>query len=149
MRKLLPMLLVLAPAVGCASWYLNGAKMADRDYSGGPSKGMKAPVCTLLADKSQIAGSDATYHFVSGGEDNGLFERSPDGTGALIQNRWSAEDGEHYFTWVQSTGWEYVFPKASQPQRIVYVGVTTKPGPNGTTQPASAPSAICPLILTE
>jgi hypothetical protein len=124
--------------------FLNGAKIADRDYAQGQGPGFKVTKCTNLADNSNLPTPNASYHLIDGGK-TGLFERSPDGTGALIQNRWSEDDGDHYFTWVQSSGWEYVIPKSGPPTRIVYTSLSTGPGAGGATKPTSPATARCEM----
>lgn len=133
--------LATVASMGCASMFLNGGKLADHDYAKGRTDGYKVVKCTLLSNNSAINSPNTTYFLVDGG----LFERSPDGSGTLIQNRWQEADGDHYFAWVQSSGWEYVIPKSGAPTRIVYTGLATGPGPQGTTKPTSSPSARCEM----
>lgn len=131
---------------GCASWYLNGAKLADRDYAAGQKGGFKIDACFSLADHASVPGPTATYHFVTDEGKGGLFERATDGSGSLIQNRWTEPDGDHYFTWVQRSGWEYVFPKNAAPARLVYSGVEVMTAPDGSKRPGTSPSFKCDLI---
>ena len=80
----------------------------------------------------------------------GIFERGADGTGAVIINSWSDDKADHYFGWVQSSGWEYVIPKdpAGQPARLVYVGLKTTQEGN-VTKPTSPLAATCPLVAAK
>jgi hypothetical protein len=141
MIKLATLTFAVVTMTGCASMFLNGAKIADKDYAKGATDGFKIAKCTNISNNESIQAPNATYHFVQGG----LFERSSDGTGAVINNKWSEDDGEHYFAWVQSSGWEYIVPKAGAPTRVVYTGLTTGPGPQGATKPTSSPTARCEM----
>ena len=60
---------------------------------------------------------------------------------------WSDEVGDHYFGWVQRSGWEYVFPRnpAQQPMRVVYVGLQVAQV-GASSRPATPVSALCPLF---
>ena len=81
---------------------------------------------------------------------NGLFERSADGSGSVLTNKWTDDKGDHYFGWVKKTGWEYVFPKdaTAQPMRLVYVQLTIdKQGE--VTKPSSPVGATCPLVASK
>jgi hypothetical protein len=146
MRKMLAMTVGLALLSGCASWFIHGAKLADSDLAAGQKGGFKVTGCTNLADNSPMPGPDTTYHFVNDEGRTALFERSADGTGAVIQNKWTAEDGEHYFAWVQSSGWEYVVPQGGTPTRIVYAGFDSTTGDDGVTRPTSRPTATCAMV---
>jgi hypothetical protein len=50
---------------GCASWFLNGAKMAERDYAKDQPGGFKIQKCVSLADNTPLNAPDATYHLVT------------------------------------------------------------------------------------
>src|SRR5215469_4405873 len=90
--------------------------------------------------------ADTVFELVQDGSGAGVFERSSNGSGAVITNHWSDDKADHYFGWVQSQGWEYVFPKdASQPSRVVYVGLTTA-HEGDVTRPSSPASATCALV---
>lgn len=71
-----------------------------------------------------------------------LFERPPAenyraDSGLLVENQWSAEDGDHYFTWVKKTGWEFIIPKEAGElgSRLVFKQLETEVHPDGTTRP--------------
>jgi hypothetical protein len=135
-------------AIGCASWFMNGGKLVESDYAPKVKASYRVPTCTNLADGSSIAGpADITFLLVEDAGGPGVFERSPDGTGAVITNRWSEADGEHYFGWVQANGWEYIVPSdpSRKPTRVVYTSIETKQ--EGTvTKPTSAPAAKCDML---
>jgi len=140
-------LLVLSSTLaGCASMFLNGAEMADHDYAAESRANYAVAACKTVGDNSPTQAPEATYHLVPKDGRMALFERSPDGSGALITNQWSAADGVHYFTWVQSNGWEYVIKDgAPTAQRIAYINVQNSQAPDGTTRPTSAPAVKCDL----
>ncbi len=131
---------------GCASMFLHGARMADE---GTPTNGSIAnytmPSCTGN-DGSAIAAPALTYHLLEGASGPELFERSADGSGAIIENRWQDADGLHFYAWVTSNGWEYVLPgPGAQGIRRVYINASAQQQTDGTTRPTSAVSATCVL----
>jgi hypothetical protein len=148
MERIAAIVLAGAFVTGCASWFMNGGKLVDEDYAPEVKAAYRIVGCRVLADGSAIPGPTGTvFMLVSDTDGAGLFERSDDGTGAVINNRWSDEKGDHYFGWVQSNGWEYVIPAdpSAKPVRIVYSGLATTQ--EGTiTKPASAPVATCELV---
>src|SRR5688572_28561119 len=94
-RSTLTPLALLLP--GCASMFLNGAEIADHDYAKESRANFNVAACKN-ADGSPAQAPETTYHLVPKDGKTALFERSPDGSGALITNQWNAEDGAHYFT---------------------------------------------------
>jgi hypothetical protein len=73
-----------------------------------------------------------------------LFESGT--SGILIQNHWTAADGDHYFTWV-TNGWEYIFPKepGALATLLWYKNVTVEKFPDGTTHPTGGAVSSCDL----
>jgi hypothetical protein len=139
--------LCLTLASGCASWFMNGGKLVDPGYAPAVKASYTAPACTM-ADGSSAAGpANIRFQLVQEGSGTGIFERSQDGSGAVITNQWADGDGDHYFGWVQSNGWEYVIPRdaSKQPVRRVYTGLQTRTE-GGATKPASPVSGTCPLV---
>jgi hypothetical protein len=135
-------------ASGCASWFMNGGKLVEDDYQPTVKAEYTVPGCKSLADGSAIAGpADTTYKLVQDGDGLGMFEQSADGTGAVINNHWKDDKGDHFFGWVQSSGWEYIVPSdADKPAtRVVYTGLETREDGN-VTKPTSAPVATCEMI---
>jgi hypothetical protein len=139
-------MVVVVGLSGCASMFMNGGKLVDAGE--GPTavkRSYSAPSCKMT-DGSSVAGpSGVTFQLVDGG----IFERSADGSGAVITNHWSDGAADHYFGWVQSSGWEYVIPQDpnAQANRLVYVGLSTK-AEGDVTKPATAVSATCPLVAS-
>jgi hypothetical protein len=138
----------LVVTAGCASWFMNGGKLVDKGYAPTVKAAYKAPTCKNLVDGSNIAGPDVVYQLVQDEQGTGIFERSPDGTGAVITNHWTDDKGDHYFGWVQNNGWEYVIPPepaGKTAMRIAYSSLQTKA--EGTiTKPTSPPMATCEMV---
>jgi hypothetical protein len=137
-------------ALGCASMFLSGGQIVDHDLSSRAEASYRTTTCVQLANNSQFAGPPGvTWHLIREGNVYKLFERESTGRGTLIENRWTAADGEHFFVRVQSNGWEYVIarPPTAVAQRLVYVGVsTTKSG--SIERPVGAPAVRCDLAST-
>lgn len=130
---------------GCASMFLHGAKLADHDYAPGQTGGYRVVGCAQIADATPVPPPTTTYHFITDAGGTELFERSPDGSGSLIDNKWQADDGEHYFVWVKSTGWEFVVHKDGPPTRLVYVNVSELAGTDHVTRPTTKPQVSCEM----
>ncbi len=142
MNRILPILalaMVLTP--GCASAFLHGARMVGRGAAPPAALGTWRIERCVDTNQSPVMGPDATYVLTQGASGLELFERSADGSGAMIENQWSEADGTHFYTWVMSNGWEFIIPGPGQPGvRRVYAGTgTTDARPNGTW------TAICDL----
>jgi hypothetical protein len=132
---------------GCASMFMNGGKLVDDPSSLAVKASFVAPNCTA-SDGSPISGpSDIMFQLVQDGPQLAIFERSRDGSGAVITNTWADAQSDHYFGWVQRQGWEYVIPRVPgvQPMRLVYVNLSTI-NVGTVTKPMSAVSATCPLV---
>jgi hypothetical protein len=85
--------------------------------------------------------SGVRYFLMQGHDGLELFEQSSDGSGSITTNQWKGDDGTHFYTWVQSSGWEFIIPAAGQPGvRRVYTSGTSDGRPNGTYV------AACPLV---
>lgn len=126
---------------GCASMFLNGGHFADGTEKSRVVAKYKVDKC-VGTDGSPIQGPDAEYWLLrepSGGHT--LAEMDARGEGTVITNSWASGEGDHYFTWVMSSGWEYVIPRdmTKPATRIVYVGLATAKSGN-VTKPTSAPS---------
>lgn len=135
---------------GCASMFMNGGKLVDPGYAAPVVAAYTVQTCAM-ADGSTLPGpAGIQFQLVQDASGVGIFERSADGSGAVITNHWGDANADHYFGWVQSSGWEYVIPRttAYQPVRIVYVGVSlAKEGE--VTRPASAPAGTCPMMRVQ
>ena len=135
-----------AVQTGCASMFLNGGRFADGSEKGRVIAKYKVESC-VGTDGSPMQAPDAEYWLLK--EPSGalaLAEMDARGEGTVITNTWASADGDHFFTWVMSSGWEFVIPRDLNQAgtRIVYVGVAnTKSGE--VTKPTSAPSAKCAM----
>jgi hypothetical protein len=145
-----PTILIAVTALlgGCASMFMNGGKLVENDYAPPVKASFVVPKCHMT-DGTPIDGpSNIVFQLVQEPTQLAIFERSADGTGAVITNTWSDGKGDHYFGWVQAQGWEYVIPRdpSVQPVRFVYANLQV--GEVGTvTKPLTPVSAICPMIL--
>jgi hypothetical protein len=51
-----------------------------------------------------------------------IFERSPDGSGALFETYWTDSEGDHFAGWVATShGYEFVVPKDRKKPAKKYV----------------------------
>jgi hypothetical protein len=102
-------------AFGCASMFMKGGSLAPAGYQ--PQK----VLITYRAEGAVPPGAEYLLVLTEKGE--ALFERSPDGSGALFETRWSDEKGTHFAGWVATShAYEFVVPKdRTQPaKRYVY-----------------------------
>jgi hypothetical protein len=137
-------------ATGCASWFMNGGKLVKDDYKPSVKTSYTVTSCKTIADGKPLNGpAGIVFKLVEDEAGRGLFEQSADGSGAVITNAWSDEKGDHYFGWVQSSGWEYVIPtdSAQTPVRVIYTGVKLRKE-GEVTKPISEPVAICEMSST-
>ena len=106
--------------------------------------------CIDLANNAPTEKPEATYHLVTRDGKTVLFERSSDGSGTVIDNHWTASDGEHYFVSIgmADVGQEYVLPNEGRGpgQRLVYVALQKTKAADSTLRPASAPGVRCDLV---
>lgn len=135
-------------ATGCGSMALHGATVADRDYARDQRGGFRVVGCTRVEDDVPVAVPPATYQIVADGPTRRLFEHAADGTGAVVDNTWDAEDGEHYFAWVSRTGWEFVVGKDKPPIRLVYANLnmsSLETSQDGSVRPTGKPDVTCAM----
>ena len=130
---------------GCASMFMHGGKLVDPGYNGAVKTSFRAPTCNV--NGSAVNGPDVVFEVVQDASGPALFERSPNGSGAVITNYWSDDKADHYFGWVLSNGWEYVISKdpAVPSTRLVYTGVQLSEV-GGVTKPTSSAAGSCPLV---
>jgi hypothetical protein len=133
-------LLIVGP--GCASMFLHGGRLAGKGTSTpGALAQWTVPACTTTDGGSVAPPADTRYLLLRGEGGDELFERSGDGSGAIITNRWSDAAGTHFYAWVKSSGWEYIVSQPGQPAvRRVYTSGTENNRPRG------APSAECAML---
>ena len=94
----------LALLFGCASMFMKGGDLAPRGYK--PQK----VLATYKAEGTVPQGVE--YQLVETGKGQAIFERSPDGSGALFLTRWQDDKGDHYAGWVaKSHGYEFVMAR--------------------------------------
>jgi hypothetical protein len=141
------MVLIAALAMsGCASWFLHGARMADANTSVAGATAVFDVAACVNSTSGQPEGSPgARYYLLNGQGGPELFERSNDGTGAVITNRWQDERGMHFFTWVGGTGWEYLLGADGSAIRLVYQGFNGQTFPDGTYRPVTQHMATCQM----
>lgn len=142
--------LALLPAAGCASALVHGGKIVERDVSQGSAASYRVDKCVDLTNNSPAEKPGTTYHVVQRDGKTVLFERGADGTGTLMENHWSASDGEHYFVWVGmiNVGYEIILPgrEGGSAQRRSYIAVETSKSSDGTIRPTSQPGIRCDLV---
>ena len=146
-RLPLAAILVSFLGAGCASSNPKGMKATDHLYwtmHDGPA--YAAPKCTNAATGAATDGTSSMYFVVDDGGRPALDQRDPDDISeSIITNRWSADDGDHYFYWTGDRGVEVVIPKGEGGVKRVYDGVTVAEAA-GVTKPTSAVTLNCPLI---
>lgn len=135
--------LVAVMAAACsAQHYLHGARVAE---SGTPLGSVTASwdVGVCVDTEGQSAGAPALqYHLVEGAAGPELYERTADGSGSFVTNRWEDASGTHYYQWVRNTGWEMIITGPGQPGvRNVYVDAQT----SDAGRPQGPIAATCPL----
>jgi hypothetical protein len=144
MKRINALTILIALNAGCAQWFIHGAKLTNHDVAAGQPGGYRVVSCTAT-DGSVLPVPNTTYHLVTEGQTTQLFERSPNGTGSLIDNQWSADDGRHYYSWVKDTGWEFVVPDGKPPTRIVYLHASELENSDGGVRPTTEPAAKCEM----
>lgn len=137
---------------GCASWFLNGAKM----HEGGPPANATARFqvneCRMIGDGSPIPPPQGQSYFLAQNPQGPvLYEIDQRGEGAAIYNYWQDERGVHFFVWVgNSHGWVYTFPHTRQetPTRWVFPAgtYTVTTAPNGAKMLEGQPQAACRMV---
>jgi hypothetical protein len=137
---------------GCASMFIHGGRLVNRGTSvDGALARYQIQSCR---DASGGPGQqpDATYYVLQ--QDGGpeLLERSPNGQGVLISNRWEDAQGTHYFAWGVGLGWEFTLPHDGSPAvRLGHRRPGSSEEADGTRRPvvSQAPESTCTLVLVE
>jgi hypothetical protein len=146
---------------------IHGGTLSDHDYAASSKAQYTSAVCTNASTGAPSKGTNATYHLVEEQGHPALFERGKTGSGTLITNRWTAPDGDQYFTWVHhggarpgdgaitalfrspyETGWQYLVPPSGPGARLVYDDCKMSTGADGVTKPTSAVALKCDLTPT-
>ena len=100
-----PLLVAGVFGTGCtASMLIGGGTLTDHDHAPSSKAQYTSATCTNLSTGASSKGTNDTYYVVEEQGQPAFFERSRKGSGTLITNRWTAADGEHYFTWVHHSG---------------------------------------------
>jgi hypothetical protein len=99
---------------GCASMFMKGGSLAPAGYE---------PQKVLVSYRAEGAvPQGAEYLLVMTDKGESMFERSPDGSGALFETRWSDDKGDHFAGWVATShAYEYIVPKDRRRQAKRYV----------------------------
>ena len=144
-------LLALATAGCAAGSFLVGAQMHDTGAPAGASAIYTIATCESLTGAAPVAGPAGTQYYLElGGAQPSLYELDASGNGARIVNHWTDAEGDHFFTYVKTSGaWHYVIPKdAAQPaMRFAYEakGTWDTVTEGGVIKPTGNPSWKCPL----
>jgi hypothetical protein len=154
MRKLLLLILsfslfAAAGTSASAGFFLQGARKAKADPQDVIAKYDIEP-CVMIADGSPAGAPGAEYWLFEESGELRLFERSGRGDGAIIENHWKDEDGDHFFAWVRSShGWEYIIPENRTADAVRFVYVKGSYGGENNEQgarvPRGEPAARCYL----
>lgn len=113
--------LLLLGLVGCASMAIHGGSLVSKRDSS-----VSEVLITYRAEGTIPEG--ITYQLVR--TENGLavFEKSPDGSGALYETHWKDSDGDHFAAWVylpgggsSRHGYEFVVPSDRTKEALRYV----------------------------
>jgi hypothetical protein len=154
MRKLSLVILTVAlfATAGTIVWagfFLQGARKAKADPPDVIAKYAIKP-CVMIADGSPAGAPDAEYWLFEESGKLKLFERSGRADGAIIENYWVEDDGDHFFAWVRTShGWEYIIPhdRTADAVRLVYVkgSYGGENNEQGARVPRGEPVARCDL----
>lgn len=99
----------------CASMFMKGGALVKSNYK--PNK----ILVSYRAEGPAPAGVE--YQLIETADGPAIFERSPDGSGALFLTRWRDNDGDHFAGWVATShGYEFVVPvdRKKNAKRYVY-----------------------------
>lgn len=104
---------------GCASAFMKGGALVDRGYQ--PNK----VLVTYRAEGT--VPQDVVYQLVETEWGPGIYEKSPDGSGAIFLLHWQDGQGDHFGGWVAtSSGYEFVVPldRTRNAKKYFYVAGT-------------------------
>ena len=97
----------------CASMFMQGGSLAPAGYNAN---------IVVNYDAKGTVPPGITYHLIKADKGEAIFERSPDGSGALFETHWSDNDGDHFAGWVATShGYEFVIPKDRKKPAKKYV----------------------------
>ena len=148
-KSVIVLIVFAVSSVAWAGFFLKGARKAKEDPASVIAKYAIQP-CVMVADGSPAGAAAVEYWLIE--EDGGvaLFEREGAGKGAIIQNHWTEDDGDHFFVWVKgSHAWEYVLPgdRSEAGVRRVYPRGTYRreTDDEDVIRPIADPTATCDL----
>ena len=132
---------ILLLALGCASAFMKGGSLVRAGYQ------PKKVIVSYRAEGTVPQG--VKYLLVDTGTGEAIFERSPDGSGALFQTHWRDEKGNHFAGWVaKSHGYEFIVPidRKKEAKKFVYpkytyevkeIGGIWRPVPSAPIEPVA------------
>jgi hypothetical protein len=130
--------------LGCASSFMKGGTLVPAKYT---------PRKVLVMYKAEgIVPPNVVYQLVDTEWGEAMFEKSPDGSGAVFLLRWEDEKGVHFGGWVaKSNGYEFVVPldRTKNVKKYVYPAGTfryEKVGTNGRLVPTMKIDPVATLI---
>lgn len=119
---------------------------------GAPIAKYKAPSCKNLADNSTVAGAaDASYVLASENGAPVLYELDGSQNGARIDNHWTDDEGDHFFTYVKGRqAWHYVIPTDHQApgKRLILLSYSTQES-GGVIKPTGSPAISCDMVASK
>ena len=108
--------LFVAFCLGCASAFMKGGKLMSAGY---------IPQNVIVSYKAEgTVPPGVVYQLVNTEWGEAMFEKSPDGSGALFLTRWQDIEGDHFGGWVATShGYEFVVPlnRTQNAKKYVYV----------------------------
>lgn len=99
--------------------FFGGGSLVKRNYH--------IPKILVEYDTEGTVPEGVDYLLVETEKGEAIFERSKDGSGALMETHWKDEEGDHYAGWVRTShGYEYVIPvdRNQKGKKYVYVANT-------------------------
>ncbi len=129
---------------GCASAFMKGGTLVSAGY---------IPNNVLVDYRAEgILPPNVSYQLINTEWGEAMFERSPDGSGAVFLLRWEDDEGVHFGGWVaKSSGYEFVVPvdRTQNVKKYVYpVGTFRyeKTGGTGKIVPTMDVAPVATLI---
>jgi hypothetical protein len=117
--KVLVFFVILFFILGCASAFMKGGSLVKAGYQ------TKKVIVSYRAEG--IVPQGVKYLLIETETGQAIFEKSPDGSGALFQTRWRDDKGDHFAGWVATShGYEFIVPvdRTKEAKRFVYPAKT-------------------------
>jgi len=127
--------------LGCASAFMKGGSLVKAGYQ------TKKVIVSYRAEG--VVPQGVKYLLIETETGQAIFEKSPDGSGALFQTRWRDDKGDHFAGWVATShGYEFIVPvdRAKEAKKFVYpaktytikeIGGILRPVPLNPTEPVA------------